>query len=286
MRETGLTPSPGTSDPSFNQWVQDSILALARGSQIDDTQNVIDANIGNNAGDLVTIDGAQTLTNKTLTSPVTNGGTFNSPALVTPDLGTPASGNLANCDHYPIDNVTNLGANVLALLKAPNVTNFVAAINPAIATIASGNLSGAAVPILNIPQSYAYIVLVVTGASSGSTEQTMVQPSVDNGGSYDSSAANYQGVIRTGTTLSAPSLASLTESATHTAAQSDSFTLYLFGYQMAGDKLCHARIKQNGVEYSTDKYWVGSASAINALQILGSAGGTFDAGTYALYGVL
>jgi hypothetical protein len=38
-----------------------------------------------------------TLTNKTLTSPTTNNGTFNSPTLVTPALGTVASGNISAC---------------------------------------------------------------------------------------------------------------------------------------------------------------------------------------------
>lgn len=70
MRETGLSPSPGPADPSFNQWVQDSLLALARGSQIDDTQNVINGqgfgtaaylDVGTAADDVVQLDGAAKL---------------------------------------------------------------------------------------------------------------------------------------------------------------------------------------------------------------------------------
>jgi hypothetical protein len=39
------------------------------------------------------------------------------------------------------------------------------------------------------------------------------------------------------------------------------------------------------VEYVCDGYYIGSTSAINALRITGSGGGTWDAGTYTLYGI-
>lgn len=66
MRETPLSPSPGPQDPAFGQWVQDSIQALARASQIDRTQEIIDdqgfgtaalEDVGTDAGDVIQWDG-------------------------------------------------------------------------------------------------------------------------------------------------------------------------------------------------------------------------------------
>lgn len=57
------------------------------------------AQVGGNGGTAVTLTGTQTLTNKTLTTPVlTNAtGTLNNVTLTTPTLGVPVSGNLISC---------------------------------------------------------------------------------------------------------------------------------------------------------------------------------------------
>lgn len=69
-------------------------------------------------GTLATLAGAETLTNKTLTSPV----------LVAPQLGTPVSGNLANCTGLPISTgVSGLAAGVATFLGAPSSANLAAA---------------------------------------------------------------------------------------------------------------------------------------------------------------
>lgn len=150
--------------------------------------------------------------------------------------------------------------------------------------IATGNLTGTAVAITNIPAGFAYLMLEIIGASSGSTEQTEVQFSTNAGSSYDTTAANYPGYFRTGATITAKTLASALESATHTAAQSDSSTLKISGYDLGPSKITHARISANAVEYTCDGAYL-TNNAINALRILGSAGGTFDAGSYTLYGI-
>jgi hypothetical protein len=151
---------------------------------------------------------------------------------------------------------------------------------------ATTNMSGFNnISITSLPAKYAYLKLVIVGASSGTTEQTLIRASVDNGSNYDTTASNYPGTTLTGTTLAAKAAASMVESTTHTSAQEESFTLYIFGYQGGGEPWYRARILQNGVEYVCDGYYIGSTSAINALRITGSGGGTWDAGTYTLYGI-
>jgi hypothetical protein len=152
-------------------------------------------------------------------------------------------------------------------------------------TLKAGSLSGTSVSLGDIPAYYSGLILKIAGASSGSTEQLLVQASVDNGTSFDATAGNYVGHKVTGTTWTAMSVASLIESATFTSAQTGSVTLYIDGYQGGPNARTHARVITNTTEYQCWATYIGSTSAITALKILGSAGGTFDAGTYTLYGV-
>jgi hypothetical protein len=104
---------------------------------------------------VVTTTGAQTLTNKTLTTPVistiSNTGTLTlpsstdtlvgrattdtltnktltSPTLTAPALGTPASGVLTNCTGFQVSNLTGFGANVATFLATPSSANLAAAL--------------------------------------------------------------------------------------------------------------------------------------------------------------
>jgi len=51
-----------------------------------------------------------------------------SPTLVTPVLGTPASGNLSNCTALPLGSITGLGSGVATFLATPSSANFAAAV--------------------------------------------------------------------------------------------------------------------------------------------------------------
>lgn len=71
-----------------------------------------------------------------------------SPALVTPTLGTPASGNLSNCSALPIGAVSGLGANVSTFLATPSSANLAAAVT---GETGSGALVFATSPSLTTP---------------------------------------------------------------------------------------------------------------------------------------
>ena len=78
--------------------------------------------LGRSVPSPATTNTAQTLINKTLTAPVLNG-----PTLTAAALGTPASGNLANCVNLPISTgVSGLAALVAAFLAAPTSANLAA----------------------------------------------------------------------------------------------------------------------------------------------------------------
>jgi hypothetical protein len=51
-----------------------------------------------------------------------------SPALVNPDLGTPAAGDLSNCSNFPAASLTGMGTNVLTWLVTPSSSNLAAAL--------------------------------------------------------------------------------------------------------------------------------------------------------------
>lgn len=161
--------------------------------------------------------------------------------------------------------------------------------NANIHTIASGSLPAAAnLNITDIPARYSYLVLHVDSASFGAaSNMSAVRFSTNNGSSYDGTSGNYPGQKVTTTTWTVVTAASATavESATHTAAQADSFTLTIRSYQGGTTPRYDFRAISNGVEYQGFGTYIGSTSAINAIRVFGSAGGSFDAGTYTLYGI-
>lgn len=163
-----------------------------------------------------------------------------------------------------------------------------------ISTIASGSLpSASTLAIANIPSTYSYLVLHISGISSNtSTRQPFIRVSTDNGTSYDSTAANYVFTkfdITTPVSEVKSTQASLIDMANSSSAGDTwDITLNIYGYH--GGPFMQWNGRGKSLTLSTNNWmlrgiYIGSTSAINALQILWSGSGNFDAGTYALYGV-
>ena len=158
-----------------------------------------------------------------------------------------------------------------------------------IATIASGSFPSAAVlDIINIPATYAYLVVQVNGVSSNTASNFLLtQVSVNNGTSFDTTANNYLGQMLNSAALSNTTLATLgTYASTAGVSELGYATIVLEGYQGGCNLTYNGRITHSLTDRErTLGTYVGSTSAINALRFTWSAGGNFDAGTYALYGV-
>lgn len=156
--------------------------------------------------------------------------------------------------------------------------------------IASGSLSGTAVNFTSIPATYAYLVLQIIGASpnsAASSPYVKVQVSTNNGSSYDTTASNYSGSYISGSTAAATTLASLGDCDVATAAPDTwDVTVLLHGYQGGMYPSFQTRAKKNLTNnFASFGVYAGSTTAINALRIYMDGTTTFDAGTYALYGV-
>lgn len=149
-------------------------------------------------------------------------------------------------------------------------------------SIASGTLSGTSLSITNIPSTYAYIVLQIFGVSFTATATPTLQASTNNGSSYDSTTTNYRGIRTTSAGSTAMSQASMIEAASMASNETFNITIRISPYQ--GGVYAQFTVNMMDTSGSNASLVSGvykSTSAINALQF---AGGTFDAGTYALYG--
>lgn len=162
--------------------------------------------------------------------------------------------------------------------------------NATVDIIASASFPAAAtLSITSIPATYRYIVLQCAGVSCDTTTRIpFVRVSTNNGSSYDATANNYLGfnwLSGTGGVNSAnASLLANIGSQANTA--TIDFNIAIFGYQ--GNQWPTAMggaVQSTPARNTIHSIYVGSTSAINALQVLWNGSGNFDAGTYALYGI-
>lgn len=154
-------------------------------------------------------------------------------------------------------------------------------------SLAAGSLSGSAINITDIPDTFPVLRLSVRGLSSDTaTRRPSFQPSFDNGSSYDTTAGNYEGIVLNGSlgTLADASLASFASNANITAAQTIDTEIWVSGYQSG-----HYTMYMGMSEDSTParRLVIGfhrNANAIDALRIFHEGSGAFDAGVYQLSG--
>lgn len=153
--------------------------------------------------------------------------------------------------------------------------------------LAPTSLPAAAVyDIINIPATYAYLILNLVGVSGTiASRQPLVQLSVNNGSSFDATAGNYLGMHMDSVGSVVDSMASIGESAVQAAAATWRSTYYLFGYGAGGAKPYHYTIRPSTVVIQAGQgIYIGSALAIDAMRILWNGTGNFDAGTAELIG--
>jgi hypothetical protein len=102
-----------------------------------------------------------------------------SPTLVTPNLGTPASGSLVNCSGFPASGLTGLGSGVGTFLATPTSANLASAIT---GETGSGALVFGTAPTLS--------GVTLSGATDlqGPAQQTVVEVSAS---AIDCSLGNY-----------------------------------------------------------------------------------------------
>jgi hypothetical protein len=154
-------------------------------------------------------------------------------------------------------------------------------------TIASGSFPAAAsLSITNIPATYGQLVLQITGASTTSSGFINIQVSTDNGSSFDTTVASYQGSVLDGSGVAAITRATLEQGNNLAAAEFTTGVVNIFSYQGGAFPQFMGRTSNstNDKQMSIGTY-TGSTSAINALRINWSNGNNFDAGTYLLQGV-
>lgn len=158
-----------------------------------------------------------------------------------------------------------------------------------IATIESGSMPAAATLTLdNIPAHYKHLILQLTGISSDTaTRHPLVQVDTDNGVSPDATAANYIGETDAGAPAAFGEASLINGLADGAASVTWTSTIYLWGYQ-GGPNMHFSSFTRSSAPaiFSTRGVYIGSVSVINALTVLWSGSGNFDAGTYALYGVI
>lgn len=151
-----------------------------------------------------------------------------------------------------------------------------------ITELASGSLSGTSVSFTSIPATYSYLVLQITGLSFSGSGAPDVHLSTNNGSSYDSTASNYVGSTIQAATAADLAEANLILTSGTAASNTHTFTVTLHAYQAGPYTQFVGTYQQSNGDVTTTTGMYLSASAVDALRV---SGGTFDAGTYALYGV-
>jgi hypothetical protein len=181
-------------------------------------------------GNFATLDGAETLTNKTLTSPT----------LTTPALGTPASGVLANCTGLPLGGLVDIATSKLLGRSTAGSGDVEELSVGASLTLSGGTLSGTAAS-----ESQAGVLEIATAAeiTTGTDNARAVSPS---GLATSARAArawinlNGTGVIAIRSSFNVSNITDVAAgiyavNLTSTSGMAADFAVFACGYAAAGD---------------------------------------------------
>lgn len=156
-------------------------------------------------------------------------------------------------------------------------------------TIASGSLSGTSVNITSIPEHYSQLMLSVAGFSfTGAGIGLRIQGSDNNGSSYDATAGNYLGIYSVAgaspTTLTNATFAD--PGALTLAGDTGNANIMFRFYQTTGSRIVDGvtTASGGGVRWHRTQWFGGSGNPLDAIRLTSS--GTFDAGTYSLFGLI
>ena len=140
-----------------------------------------------------------------VTKQVTNALLFTSPTLVTPALGTPASGVLTNCSGLPLaSGVSGFGTGVATFLATPSSANLRAALTDETGTGSAvfATSPTIATPTLTSPTMTAPVLGVATGTSLSTTGNQTITGTGKQGYATGSGGAVVQATSKsTGVTL-------------------------------------------------------------------------------------
>lgn len=235
----------------------------------------------------ITVGSGLTLSAGSLTNALVAGTDYVAPGAVTTRGITMSTARLLGRTTAATGAIEEITVGTGLSLSGGTLTNTVSASTGGKTLIASGTLSGTSQTFTSIAATYAYLVLQITGMSFTAGVTPTVRPSTNNGSSYDSTAGNYSG-IRTNidstptVTTAKIATASMLENRLLAGGDTENATITIRPYQGGTYTQWTAVIDDSAGNVSVVSGVYKSTSAINALQI---AGGTFDAGTYALYGV-
>lgn len=220
------------------------------------------------AGSYLTASSAAALTNKTFDANGTGNAITN---IETADFATNV-----------IDTDGTLAANSdtrLASQKAVKTYVDAAAGGGSFTQLATSSASSTSVPFTTLAQTYRALLVTWSGISfSGAGNEVRLRVSTNNGSSYLTGGSDYYN----GSTANSGLIMG------GTASGSDTVSGYavIHNYAAAGMKYGQwVLISSDGADSQSGLLYIPTANAIDAVQLTGDGGGTFDAGTITVYGI-